>query len=427
MARKRAPKPVHAPEPPAEQTGITVPVETVVLLLTCLCYVACSAYLCTAIVRGDAPDEAAHLEYIDRLAADPHLIDFRGEPKGTETHQPPLYYALAALVTLASGHSLLALRLLSTLCGLGSLWLTYRLAQAWLPQRSFWLHWACAAVVGFLPMNLYVCSAVNNDPPVNLLVALGLLCLWRSRWGAGGARRALICGAVAGLAMLTKSTALALVACGLVLYAVEVLCVPRPERSFRRPAAFLVGFLAVWGWWGVRNTLLYGDPLAAAAFSSLAAGAPAHELGAPGAAYWLGMVAPFTWMTFWGAYDHLIHPDDFMPTWWYLLLAPVVAVAVLGIVGRLRRGLGREALPWVPALLAGLLVLLAGFVGFNLGVFQAQARYFFCFLPVLAIALCAGMVWCGRHVAKAGVITLLVLLAYGSLEGVAWRMWFTGP
>ncbi len=383
--------------------------------------------LAGVIPRGDAPDEAAHLSYISHLADTWTLVDFRTESKGTEKHQPPLYYGLCALVSIVTGGSLFALRLVSTLCGLALILVSFGLARQWLPSGGFLLHWACAAAVGFLPMNLYVCSAVNNDPLVNALVAAGLLAMWATRDSQRPLRDAALVGAIAGLGMLTKSTALALVAAGFAWYGVAYLSRGRAKQELWRLVAFLGGLLVIWGPWAARNTVMYGDPLAARAFSALAAGAPPEMFGGPGLSYWVLWVAPFAWRTFWGAYDHLIHPDDFLPGAWYLAFAPLVILALLGLARALPGWLRTPERRALAASLAmGTLVLLVGFVGFNLNVFQAQARYFFCFLPVLLIALCAGLSSLGSRSGQLGVLVLMMLLAAGCADGVAWRMWFTG-
>jgi len=385
---------------------------------------ACSLLLAGLIPRGDAPDEAAHLGYIDQLADTWTLVDFRTQGRGTEAHQPPLYYALCAAVSMATGGSLLVLRAISTVCGLALIVTTFALARAWRPTAGFAFPAVCAAAVGFLPMNLYVCSAVNNDPLVNVLVALGLLHMWHSRKSARGPLHAGLTGGIAGLAMLTKSTALALAATGIVWFAVQ--CAPQQgrRRALWSLAAFLVGLGVLWGPWAAYNTRMYGDPLAAGAFSQVAAGAHPAQLGAAGVWYWIRWVAPFAWFTLWGAYDHLIDPADFMPMAWYLSFAPIALAAAWGAAGRVRAlWADPERRRLVISLAVGAAVLMAGFVSFNRVVFQAQARYFFCYLPAFSVLLCGGLDALGGWKARIGLICLLVLLAAGCLDGLAWRMW----
>ncbi len=389
-----------------------------------LAWCACSLLLVGLIPRGDAPDEVAHLAYIDHLSRTWTLVDFRTEPRGTEAHQPPLYYALCAALWRATGESLVALRLVSTICGLGLAIATFALARAWRPNAGFGFHWACAAVLGFLPMNLYICSAVNNDPLVNLLVGAGLLHLWTSRGSSRPVLDGGIAGIIAGLAMLSKSTALALAATCVVWFGLPCVSADDRGRAIRRAAGFLIGLGVTWGPWAVYNTWRYGDPLAASAFAQVAAGVPPAQLGATGLWYWVRWVMPFTWFTLWGAYDHLVHADDFMPMAWYAAFIPLLLIAVWTVARRSRRWWADpEHRALAASLAAGTAVLLVGFVSFNRVVFQAQARYFFCYLPVFCVLLCGGLHALGGWKARTALICLAALLAAGCLDGLVWRMW----
>ncbi len=401
--------------------------EWAILIVTLALWLSCSVFLTTVIPPGDAPDEEAHLAFIEHLAQTWTLVDFRAEGRGTEMHQPPLYYAVCAVLMNMAGAGVYGLRLISTLCGLGLIAATFALARAWFPQREFGFHWACAVVLAFIPMNLYVCSAVNNDPLVNLLVVLGLLQMWTSRDSKRPVLSAAITGAIAGLAMLTKSTALAFVAVCLVWFGVLLIRDRGTGQAGKRLWAFLAAFAILWGPWAVRNTIVYGDPIAAGAFATVAAGPPPTHVGYPTMTYWLRWVGRVCWFTLWGAYDHLIHEDDFMPLVWYLALLLPVGLALVGFVIRWRTSEidARRSL-LLQSLAAGAAVLLAGFISFNTKVFQAQARYFFCYLPVFAILICTGLQGLGKFKGRATFVALLSLLAIGCWTGVAWRMWYVG-
>ncbi len=398
-----------------------------VVMLTLGVWLVCSAFLTTAIPPGDAPDEDAHLAFIQHLAETWTLVDFRTQGRGTEMHQPPLYYATCAVLMQTAGVGRYGLRLVSTLCGVGLIAATFALARAWFPRQAFAFHWAAAVVLALLPMNLYICSAINNDPLVNLLVALGLLQMWRSRGSKHPVLSAASTGALAGLAMLTKSTALALVAVGLVWYGVPLIKSRGRGVAAQRLWAFLAALALLWGPWAVRNTLVYGDPLAAGAFATVAAGPPPTHVGYPAITYWLRWVARWGWFTLWGAYDHLVHADDFMPLVWYLALLLPVGLALIGFTIRWRTSEieARRRLLLV-SLAAGAAVLLAGFISFNTTVFQAQARYFFCYLPVFAIFLCTGLQGLGEFKGRVTLVALLSLLAIGCWTGVRWQMWYAG-
>jgi 4-amino-4-deoxy-L-arabinose transferase-like glycosyltransferase len=423
-ARDRTESLRNGREPQASLPSALTRGQRLIATASLLAWCACSLLLVGLIPRGDAPDEVAHLAYIDHLSHTWAPIDFRTEPRGTEAHQPPLYYALCAALWRATGESLVALRLVSTICGLGLAIATFALARAWRPAAGFGFHWTCAAVLAFLPMNLYICSAVNNDPLVNLLVAAGLLHLWRSRGSQRPVLDAGIAGAIAGLAMLTKSTALALVATCIVWFGLSCVSADDPGRAVRRAAGFLIGLGITWGPWAVYNTWRYGDPLAASAFAQVAAGVPPAQLGATGLWYWVRWVMPFTWFTLWGAYDHLVHADDFMPMVWYAAFIPLLLIAAWTMARRTRRWWAEpEYRTLAASLAAGMAVLLVGFVSFNRVVFQAQARYFFCYLPVFCVLLCYGLHALGGWKARIALMCLAALLAAGCLDGLVWRMW----
>ncbi len=429
MARRRKTRDRAEPargdgERNAEAPLALTPGQRLVAAASLLAWCTCSLLLVGLIPRGDAPDEAAHLAYIHHLSRTWSLVDFRAEGRGTEAHQPPLYYATCAVLSTATGGSLVALRLVSTVCGLALAVTTFALARAWRPSAGFAFHWACAAVLGFLPMNLYICSAVNNDPLVNVLVAAGLLHLWSSRGSRRHALDAGITGIIAGLAMLTKSTAIAFAATCLVWFGLPYVAAHTRQRAIRRVAGFLVGLGVTWGPWALYNTCRYGDPLAASAFAQVAAGVPPAELGATGLWYWARWVAPFSWFTLWGAYDHLVHADDFMPMLWYAAFIPLVLIAAWAVGRRIRRWWADPEYKVLGASLAtGVAVLLVGFVSFNHVVFQAQARYFFCYLPVFCVLLCGGLHALGGWRARAALLCLLALLGAGCLDGLLWRMW----
>ncbi len=218
----------------------------------------------------EAPDEDAHFAYARYLAETWRLPvqdpDNPG-PWRQEGSQPPLYYAVVALVIQGidtrdaealdwnnpqnvMGHpgvpgnknrfihtdreafpyrgAALAVhlaRLVSLLMGAGTVWLTYLIAQHIFAGRLA-PALAAAALVAFLPQFLFVSGAVNNDNAVTLFSTGTLYCLLRVVSGPGSQDsegRALVAGrrrpwtwelglgACLGLALLSKLSALLLV------------------------------------------------------------------------------------------------------------------------------------------------------------------------------------------------------------------------
>jgi hypothetical protein len=212
-------------------------------------------------------------------------------------------------------------------------------------------------------------------------------------------------------------------------------------REFVRNGAVLAGVLMVLsGCWFVRNHMLYGDPLGQRAFNWYFEDTPRwvsfRDSGMPFSFYLGRMVIPTTFASFWGAFGHLERPELFMgyyppgaqplgpltpvlealwppakypPASWvypFLVLATLAAAAG-GLKYYLRYRAGKTP-DGPPALGVGLLALhgvlvVAALLRFNVTYFQAQGRYLFPALAILAIALAGGWLeWSRRREGVAG-------------------------
>ncbi|MBM4430263.1 MAG: DUF2142 domain-containing protein, partial [Chloroflexi bacterium] len=237
------------------------------------------------------PDEPAHFNYVKYLAEEGRLpvlqmsdfpLEYLEEIKAArfppqlsisalryESHQPPLYYALAAplyLLTnsLALPQQLLALRLLSVALGAAALWLIHSLTQDLFPTDPF-LPLAATAVVATIPMHLAISAAVNNDTLAELML---LLVLWQSlrgmRTGLSHGQAALT-GLLLGLVLLTKTTiyvpAVAVIGLATAIQPQTAQAgrnSPAPDKlRYLLIVAAVAGLLAAP--WFVRNALVYGD------------------------------------------------------------------------------------------------------------------------------------------------------------------------
>ncbi|MEW5985408.1 MAG: glycosyltransferase family 39 protein [Chloroflexota bacterium] len=245
----------------------------------------------------EAPDEYDHFRYANWLATGHGLPDLVADrPHVGEIWQPPLYYALVALLIApldtsdlpvvapfnphwAQGVGQIAhyhtaaeafpyhqttlavhlARFLSTLMGVVTIASTYQIARQLRPRYAL----ISAALLALNPQFISLSAAVNND---NLVIALSSLTLWllvRPREITSPSWRPyLLLGGLWGLATLAKLTGLALggiIGLSLALTAWQT-------RSWR---PFLFGGLVtgltaalVAGWWFARNWFLYGEPLA---------------------------------------------------------------------------------------------------------------------------------------------------------------------
>ena len=266
----------------------------------------------------EADDENAHITYTEYVYRH-DSIPLISVANGAESHQPPLYYVLAAgwqhllgipafspdLVPaknffapqhLVFSHNYTAsqrqhaiyvheLRLLSVLLGLGTVLLTYAGARVIGLREPMAV--SSGLFVALLPRELVISGNVTSDALLFPLCALALLLFLLSERARKTQRfrtrrlHLLGMGLVLGAAALTKFTSLPIAALLLLLTLVPAIHVPRwsgpssrPEldRSSRiridpRPLVdgliVVIAFLAVSGWWFVRNKHLYGQFLAA--------------------------------------------------------------------------------------------------------------------------------------------------------------------
>ena len=127
-----------------------------------------------------------------------------------ESHQPPLFYLLAAgIYKLAEGLPLdarvLALRAFSVVLGAILLALAYALVREALPASPL-LALGTAAFVAGVPQHIATTAAVNNDTLAEVVLALVLLVSLGGLRHGFSWRRCLALGLLLGLALLTKMT-----------------------------------------------------------------------------------------------------------------------------------------------------------------------------------------------------------------------------
>lgn len=211
-------------------------------------------------------DARAHFSYIDFLVKEcrlPLATD------GWQMFQSPLFYLLAAVPyaflkwTFSQDAARSLIRIIPMMSGLGLIELSFRTARTVFPNRPR-LQYLATVVGGFLPANLYMAQFIGNEPLAGFLSALsiylGVRLICRES-EAAPKREVLILGAVLGLAILTKVTAVLLVApiFGLVLWVTR-----KSGRGWRagtsRAALFLGSCTAVCGWYFLRNWYYLGNP-----------------------------------------------------------------------------------------------------------------------------------------------------------------------
>jgi len=410
-AKRRSRKPaasVLEPSQPEPQEWVAPPAPTRAVrrvLWAILATFAALSVACAFVTRmGTAPDEAHHIGYVRYLATEMRLpVLSEDSPAGYEAHQPPAYYALGTLVWWVSRGNEYALRLLNTAIGLLFLVVVFQFARELLPRAGDAFSLAVTGMCAFLPMHLYLLSVCTNDGLANLVAAWVLLRLLRgSRDGFSVAGSALT-GGLIGLALLSKSTALPLVAVGPLAVAIASRARQTPSRAaFACSAIMVAAAAAVYAPWLTRNLTLYGDPLGVGRFNEvfLKDRPTAFTFFPDGPAspnYWLVLVGPYTWKTLLGAFGHLSLDECFLPIWIYRAAAVPAIVAVFGLLMFLdlahegAREMAEGHRKFLGVLVVGIFLVFLAYLQFNVTYFQAQARYLFLMLPAMAALYVAGL------------------------------------
>ena len=420
-----------------------------------LAYLLLSGALLVALPSNAAPDEAAHLEYVDYLAQRHAFPVFQGAVPphpGYEFHQPPLYYLLCAPVWSALLHVPAAgqygCRLVSLTIGALTILVIWAASVTLFPERR---DLAALAVwfAALWPLHEGVGASCNNDGLSGLWCAFLFFGIARIATRPFGARDLVGLGLVAGLGLWTKNTILgpALAAA----FAAAFICARRPPTKITPilAAGMVLGVMALVGLpWMIRNTVLYGDPLALHVFSVAA------TLGTPGYPQFsqVGIVFPdyargmliMIFATAWGLYGgpglaakmfvplsrHAHVPPPGM-TGIILLLVGVKIVMILGSLRLYRRWpavreaarayLGPVALSWT----LGTGVIVASWLWFAYNHFSGgQARYLHpALLPVCILAALAWTQFWGRGVERtlAAIAVGAVLLGLDMANILVWR------
>jgi hypothetical protein len=419
-------------------------------------------YLALAVGYGlvnplfEAPDEHFHFftaRYIARERALPALAP--GEDYdpllSQEAAQPPLYYALSALLIAEintddapeeiwlnprvqlgdasaptntnqfvhtnaegwpwHGYVLAAhvLRLFSAFLGLGTLLCLYGSARLIWPNRPGPALLA-TALVAFLPQFNFHHGAITNDVLIIFLASATIFQLLRLWHGALSRRRLLLLGATIGLAILTKAAGILLLAhaCGVLL----ILAWRKGEVRQGLRAALLVAGAALLmsGWLLWRNWSLYGDFTAANQFVRVAGGEQPIGLGEALGQLWAvraSFFAIFGWFNVRG------------PDWMYAVWEMLVLAALVGLgwtAWRDRALLADSGARWRAVWLAGWpLLVLAGMILFMMRTPAAQGRLLFPALIPLAVGLAHGLWQWPRPLPALAPALALVTSLYGLL------------
>lgn len=371
----------------------------------------------------NAPDEQAHVEYVQTLLKGTLPTQARAEssPTGYEWHQPPLYYLLSAPFYAVGG--VFGGRLFSVACGVLCILLVFSAGRRLFPQEPMVATMA-AGFVAFLPTHIAVSSTMNNDTLLEVCFGGVLLFLLRSVLEGLDFRRNLAMGVVLGLACLTKVSALLLIpVIGFGLFLARGS--GATGKAIGQAMATILGVaLVVCGWWYVRNGLLYGEFIPLKAFSRAFAGTAqardfVAQVGWGGYATWVGQ---WSFQSFWAVFGTVKSAEKGMPLFLpeAVYLVPVVWTICVG-VGITRLHFQRDKL-FSPQQIGAIRILLvvfglvlASFCGFLLQYFQTQGRYLY--PALMPIALVGALGWLSlfpprmKAYAGYGFVGFLLLLA----------------
>ena len=212
---------------------------------------------------GDPKASVGRLEDLPDADREPRDIG-----RGVNVVHAPLYYLTGAAVNAVLGNAspftrVMAVRWVSTVIGGLAVFLAWLLAAQ--VFRREWLQLTTAGLVALQPMIAFLSGIVSNDIAVTAAYtgALALL-LFLQRTAPRAAQGGWVGGAIA-LALLVKSTALALLPLAVLAYAGQWLAWRGRGREVLRSALVACGIVAlVAGWWYVRSLIEYGSLTGAA-------------------------------------------------------------------------------------------------------------------------------------------------------------------
>lgn len=400
---------------------------------------------------GEAADEVPHFAYVQSLASARQMPKAEGQVSG-ESHQPPLYYLLAALATMwipqtpfeaianpdfafddrnipnllihdarerfpwrESALAWHLARLLSIALGGVTIWATWRIAQELFPNDAF-MALGAAAFVALLPSFISLSAVVNNDNLVIALASLSVLQIVRMWHRGANPRAAATLGVLLGLSALAKLSGLVVwLFAGLVF-----LLMGRKSGNWKMllaPVTICYAIAAaLFAPWILYNFATSGDPLG---WSAILATTPIRT-------------EPMTWQdaigivqglftSFWGRFGGALHIH--LPTWIYAGLGILGVIGLGGWVGYATDSREKHLASGAQECLVlfGLFwaVMLVAYVRWSFAVLGAdQARQLFPGLPLLAIFFAAGLarLFQTRPQMVFGVMSaLLASLSLGSL------------
>ncbi len=409
-------------------------------------YLAFGAIYALATPVFEANEELWHFGFVEHLrregalpVQDPWQRDTIYRQHGS---QPPLYYALVALLTAPidiedaaslrqlnphvnasqpakfgnknlvihdatrsrfEGASLAVLlaRAAGIALGAGTIALVYKIGELIAPQRQT-VAFVAAAITGLNPMFIFVSASVNNDSLAMLLNGATVLLALRTLRDGFDWRRSLAISLCFAFTSLTKLTGLVFLPAllGAALFAYRK---TQDRRGLLLQLYLLVMFWTVIAlWWYLRNAELYGEPLGLLTMAEMA--------GARGPAFSLvDLFAEFQQfrMSYWGLFGAL---NIQVSSLFYILLDLMTLLSAIGCVFLILQLLAISDFAYARYELAQLLALIGA-----------------AFLLWIALLYWSSLTAAAGRVLFPMIAVLSPLLAVGFVEVVWWVVFSLRP
>jgi 4-amino-4-deoxy-L-arabinose transferase-like glycosyltransferase len=350
-------------------SSVLSPQSLVLIIFTLL-----ALFYARALPLFEATDEGAHFLYVHHLLETGQLPLLEGRLATTgdappverwsfERHQPPLYYAIGALLVSwsqredidtylqpnlliflrgivednpnmwlhspsSSGDTAAAvwtLRLYSLALALGTLLAIYHTAQLAFGRQDIAL--LAMTFVVALPMFISLSASINNDNLIIFIFSVAIY--WCLRiWQRRDITRVdiVVVSLLLSAAALTKVTGVTLFG---IVYLSLFIGAYRGSYSWRKVGLLigisLVAAAILAGWWYLRNLTLYGDMLASDATITFFSENPQRR----SVDAIVGEI-PRVWRTFWFGIGYL-HALVYAPDWYYLYTGVITALGIAGL------------------------------------------------------------------------------------------------
>ncbi len=338
------------------------------------------AYVILALAYGfanppfEATDEIRHFRYVRYLVLNRTLPPVSADAsKELQAHHPPLYYALAALITapvhsnvgadyappanpfwgfryyepstdnknqyvhspddrwpFSSGATLIVYlaRWLSTMFGLGAVLMAYRLGQTLFSDRPA-MALGAMAFVAFNPSVLHSASSVNNDAAAAFFGSWAVVEAAAIAHSGSTRAMAIRLGVALGLGVMSKVSVAVLGVAAAAAYGAAVWQRVSQKSNWRLAikdlGIVILGAALIAGWWFIRNYSQVGDPMGLSDYQSAWVGEADRARLLREAISGL----PYAWTTVWARFDY---GQIVLPDWTYQLWGVLCALSAIGLV-----------------------------------------------------------------------------------------------